>query len=150
MKPHELEAFLKTQIPQTSSLGVQVVRADPQGVELWAPLTLNHNHLNTAFGGSLNSIMLLACYTWLFDRLNLQNQDQHIVLKQSQAQYFFPVDEDIKAYCLEPDPESFQKFEKIFQRKGRARILLSAYVQISRGKACELQGEFVTVAGVSG
>lgn len=129
----------------TSALGVKVVRADENEVEVSAPLHPNRNHLGTAFGGSLNSVCLLACYTWLFNVLKTRGYDEHIVLKTSQIHYFHPVDQDLRVICKIPESTEFQKFMQAFERKGKARIELKASVWTNKGVACELKGEFVTL-----
>lgn len=145
MTNKEMEAYLQQQIPITLDLGVRVDFVSDSRVEVFAPLKPNRNHMGTAFGGSLNSILLLACYSWLFNKVKSRGFEEHIVLKKSEIQYFFPVEQDFKAICESPQEDELNKFWQAFQRKGKARILLTASITTSKGKACELRGEFVTV-----
>lgn len=147
MTSKELEDYLRAQIPLTNALGVQVVRAEADICEVFAPLELNRNHLGTAFGGSLNSILLLACYTWLFNLLKEKGFDEHIVLKSSEIKYFLPVQEEIHAICKSPRENDLQKFLNAYEKKRRARIRLTATIAVKEGTACELTGEFVTLGG---
>ncbi len=145
MKVDELQSYLQKQIPMTHHLGIQISMATEDQVVIQAPLKANRNHLGTAFGGSLNSILVLACYTWLFNILSLHRQKKHIVIKESQVRYLLPVNEDFKAVCRRPSDEGLNRFLDAFDRKGRARIQLSSQILTSKGVACEFQGEFVTV-----
>src|SRR5690606_33240492 len=58
----ETEAFLHAKIPLARAMGVRVERCDSEGLVLTAPLEPNHNHLGTAFGGSLAALATLAGY----------------------------------------------------------------------------------------
>lgn len=147
MSPQELENYLKQMIPLTQSLDLKVIRAESESCEVFAPLFPNRNHLGTAFGGSLNSILLLACYTWLFNVLKKQGFDEHIVLKSSEIKYFLPVQEDIRAVCSSPREQDLQKFLNAYKKKRKARIKLTATISVKDGTACELTGEFVTLGG---
>ena len=147
MNPQELENYLRQQIPLTQALDVKVVRAESDSCEVLAPLNPNRNHLGTAFGGSLNSILLLACYTWLFNLLKKQGFDEHIVLKSSEIKYLLPVQEDIRAICKSPREQDLHKFLSAYKKKRRARIRLTATISVKEGTACELTGEFVTLGG---
>lgn len=143
----ELEVYLKEKIPMSAALGLKIVKADDNEVEVFAPLFPNRNHLGTAFGGSLNSILLLTCYSWLFRTLKQKGYDDHIVLKSSQIRYYHPVNRDIRAICRAPSQQELHKFMQAFEKKGRARIELTASVQLDTRVACELTGEFVTLGG---
>src|SRR5690554_5937295 len=97
MTAGELEAFLYQKIPISRALGARVVRADVSAVEITAPLATNINHLGTAFGGSLNAVLVLAGYTWLFQVLEGINPKSHVILKTGHTEYLRPVKEDIRA-----------------------------------------------------
>ena len=78
----ETEAFLHDQIPLTQAMGVRLESYDASGLILTAPLAPNHNHLGTAFGGSLATLAILAGYTLLW--LELGDRSSHIVIQESQ------------------------------------------------------------------
>jgi len=62
----ETERFLHEQIPLTRAMGVRVRSWDGEKLWLSAPLEPNHNHLGTAFGGSLSALATLAGYSLLW------------------------------------------------------------------------------------
>ena len=70
-------------------MGVHVERFDESALILTAPLAPNHNHLGTAFGGSLATLATLAGYTLLW--LELGDRESHIVIQESQIRYLAPV-----------------------------------------------------------
>ncbi len=143
MESEELEMFLKKEIPLTSSLGVRIKRLTPEKVELSAPLHPNHNHMGTAFGGSLSTLMILAGYTWLYQILLSRSGEVHVILQSQEVRFLSPVQEDIHAICPSPDEHILQEFLRMYDRKGLARIQLHTFIEIRGQKAAIMTGEFV-------
>jgi len=77
--------------------------ADGQFV-LVAPIEKNHNHLHTAFGGSLSALATLAGYGFLW--LELRDPKVHVVIKESAIRFRRPVHGDIRAICRQPTTRS--------------------------------------------
>lgn len=144
MSEKKLNQFLSEKIPVTKALGVEVIRAKPSEIRIRAPLKLNHNHMDTAFGGSLSTLMILACYSWLYTLLEQNEANFHIVIKDAVTKYMAPVKEDIVAVCHRPENQEIDQFLQAYQRKGIARIRLSSYIEINGSEqACTLDGVFV-------
>ena len=143
MTAKELEKFLYDQIPLTSTLGISVLHADDTYAEVPAPLYPNRNHMGTAFGGSLNAVMVLAGYAWLFQCMASRGHRGHVVLKQSSIQYLLPVTADFTAIAKGPTGHEFEKFLNGFERKGRSRVHVAIEVHTPAGLACRLICEFV-------
>ena len=146
MTPEELQKFLHQEIPTSIALGVKVLSTSDKKVVLEAPLDANHNHMGTAFGGSLSTLMILASYTWLYQALEGEGK-VHVILKENHATYLRPVKENLCSVCYSPSPESFQEFLKVFHRKGLARIKLTSFIEIGEGEAARMEGEFVAQKG---
>lgn len=143
MNPTALEKFLHEQIPLTKAQGITIVHADETGVRIRAPLSLNHNHMNTAFGGSLSSLLITACYTSLYFRMSAELQRFHLLIKKEETLYRLPVSGDIEVDCALPEAAEYERFLQTLQRKGLARITLTSLVMVGAQKACEFRGEFV-------
>ncbi len=143
MTNHELEIFLHEQIPISKAMGIKIVAIDEEKVELNGPLGPNKNHLGTAFGGSLNALLVLAGYSWIFNSLEDRGHHCHILLKSAQTKYIHPVHEDMKSICLKPSQEIYDDFIKVYERKGLARIELISNIISRDGIACTFIGEFV-------
>ena len=60
------ENFFHDKIPLTRAMGIRVVADDRHRFAIEAPVGLNHNHLQTAFGGSINAVATLAGYGFLW------------------------------------------------------------------------------------
>jgi thioesterase domain-containing protein len=140
---HETELFLHEQIPLTRAMGVSVQSWDGQELRLRAPLEPNHNHLGTAFGGSLSALATLAGYSLLW--LLLGDREAHIVIRESSLQYRHPVRGELIAVCRHPGGEAWQAFQAQFTSTGKARLTLQAAI-VEDGRTCvEFEGTFVAL-----
>jgi len=139
----ETEDFLHAQIPITRAMGVRLESYDEEKLILAAPLDVNHNHLGTAFGGSLVAIATLAGYSALW--LELGNRDAHIVVRKSMIDYRRPVRGEIRAVCKRPGASAVSSFRKKFERNGKARIKLHVTVE-EEGEVCiDFEGIYVAI-----
>jgi thioesterase domain-containing protein len=137
------ERFLHEQIPLSKAMGVRVESFDDGQLVLTAPLAPNHNHLGTAFGGSLSAIAVLAGYGSLW--LLLDDRGAHIVVRRSSIQYHHPVREAIRAICKCPDVATLSAFKHQFAQKGKARLSLQVTIE-EEGRVCvEFEGVFVAL-----
>jgi thioesterase domain-containing protein len=139
----ELEKYLQHQIPLVETMGVRIIHADENLVEISAPLEPNRNHLGTAFGGSSYSISVLACYTWLFNTMKNRNLNCHVVIKSGQIRYVRPVKDEIVSTCHSPGEVEFKRFLSVLERKKKSQIRLQSTISSNSNSACEFEGEFV-------
>jgi thioesterase domain-containing protein len=110
---------------------------------LTAPPGPNHNHLGTAFGGSLATAAILAGYTLLW--LEPGDRGSHIVIQESHLRYKAPVRGDIRAVAPRLEEKTLQTFRGTYQRTGKARLTLAISI-LSEGKICvEFTGTFVAL-----
>lgn len=138
-----LEQTLHEEIPITKEMGIEVRYAELSKVVLSAPLSRNINHKSTAFGGSLNTVAVLACWSMLFVYLKEQNIRAHIVIQSSSVEYLAPVTEDFEATCHLPDAKAVDKMLQMFQRSGRGRIELDAVIHDKKKVAVRFHGVYV-------
>jgi len=139
----DLEHFLHEQIPLTAAMGVHVAECDDTHIVLTAPLSLNHNHLGTAFGGSLHALATLSGYAllwWL-----LRRPHSHIVIRESTMHYKRPVRGDLRAVCHTPDENDLERFRRDFAHKGKARLTLKTILENEGEPAAKFEGVFVAV-----
>lgn len=139
----ELERTLHAEIPLTRAMGVRVVRADQYGLVIGAALAPNLNHKQTAFGGSLNSLATLAC--WGLIQLLVRDRGQAItvVIQESSVQFLKPVTQDFEAVCPPPPAAALEKFLRMLEHKGRARLELEATIKSNGEIALRFRGQFV-------
>lgn len=129
-------------------MGLRVVASRSAGLAVEAPVALNHNHLQTAFGGSINAIATLAGYGLLW--LETNQLGAHLVVAQSSIRYLRPVRETIRAVCTAPSAEDLTSFKETVRAKGAARIWLHVVVEEHERSAAEFDGLFVARRSVDG
>ena len=137
------ERFLHEQIPLSAAMGVRVEAFDREKLILSAPLEPNHNHLGTAFGGSLAVLATLAGYGLLW--LELGDRDCHIVIRRSSISYERPVHGRLRAICRQPDEAELAGFKEAFLKKGKARIQLHVTIEENDEVCVLFEGTFVAI-----
>jgi len=141
-----LEEVLHRDIPLTRDMGVKVVSWHNHSLRLHLPLEPNVNHKSTLFGGSLYCGAVLAGWGWLYLRLQAAGiNDGHIVIQEGQINYPLPVTRDGWAICDAPDDAVWDRFLKMYQRRGRARLSLNTRIvaEGSKQSAVEFVGQYV-------
>jgi thioesterase domain-containing protein len=142
----DVERYLHEHIPISQALGITVVRADADGVELRAPLTPNINHRSTVFGGSAISVGILAAWTlvhlWTLDLHRLGRY--RVVIRRSAMDYLAPIQGDFSAICT-PPAGSLDRFTRTLERHRRARVDLSAQVKAGDVDAGSFAGSYVAI-----
>ena len=136
-----LEAYLHAHIPLVRHMQARVDRCNADGLTLSAPLTANLNHERTAFGGSLDSLAMLACWglVWL---LLEPGPAARIVVAESQMQFLRPVTDTLIAHCALPEPAARQTFFDTLQRRNKARIELHAEIMQAHAVGAKFAGCF--------
>lgn len=139
----ETEEFFYRKIPITRAMGIHVAEYDGSQLKLVAPVALNHNHLGTAFGGSLSAIATLAGYGLLW--LELDDNSCHLVIRNSSLSFRRPVRKEIVAICRRPGPDEVSAFKTTFAQEHKARISLDVTIEEDGLVAVEFRGLFVAL-----
>ena len=143
-----METYLRSHIPLTAAMDVHVVRAEPSGVVLEAPLEPNLNHRDTAFGGSVAALAILAGWTLVHRRLHREGiSGRRTVIRSSDVRYVAPVDGAFRATCPAPTPEAWARFVRMLERKGMARIAIHGEVTCGGTLAATFEGDYVALGG---
>lgn len=139
-------AFLLNSVPIAKAMGIEVESIENGQVVLSAPLLNNINHKQTAFGGSLHSVATLACWSFLHLKLlEAAQQEAPIVIVSSEISYLRPVSGDFLAICKAPNRDSWEMFLKVFQKKGKGRLQLSAEIIQGNQVCVTYSGTFVAI-----
>lgn len=146
-KLHEIEQFFHRKIPLTGAMGIRVESYDGDQLVLTAPLEINHNHLGTAFGGSLGAIAMLAGYglVWLM----FGGREAHVVVRDAAISFRRPVRGELRAVCRQPDAAVVTAFKSNFSSDGSARIRLSVAINDGRRVAATFEGTFVAMTSAN-
>lgn len=136
-----LEAYLHAHIPLVRSMQVKVDAWCEDGLSISAPLAANINHEGSAFGGSLESLAVLACWgmVWL---LLEQQPGMHIVVAESHTRFLQPVRGRLHAHCPMPEEAVLRAFRDTLQQHHTARIELQSRI-IENDRTCaSFEGQF--------
>jgi len=139
MTPAELTQYLHEKIPLTRAMELRVVSANRAEFIVTAPLEANHNHLGTAFGGSLSALATVAGYAFIWHELG--DASAHVVIRDSSMNYRRPVRGELRAVCVMPSIEEIDAFRETFARTGKARLNLTVQIE----DAAEFSGTYVAL-----
>jgi thioesterase domain-containing protein len=143
-----MERYLHSNIPLSAAMGVQVKVATPQHVLLSAPLGPNINHHRTVFGGSGAVLATLSAWTLLHLRLEHEHLDATLVIQRSSMEYERPIPGDFDAACKFEDAAAWQRFCSTLEKRGRARLTLTAHLLHATHDMGSFVGDFVALAVV--
>jgi thioesterase domain-containing protein len=139
----QIESDLHAKIPLTQAMGVHLESWDEERLVLTAPLEPNHNHLGTAFGGSLTAMATLAGYAMIW--LELGGGDGHVVIRDSAMRFRRPVTGEIRAVCRKPVNDVLEAFRKEFAETGKTRLRLAVTIEQDGLDAATFEGTFVAL-----
>jgi len=134
-------------MPPVAAMGIAVRDFADGGLRLEAPLALNVNDKDNAFGGSLASLMTLAGWGWLSLQLDLAGAQADIYVADSQLRYLTPVYEILRAEAAPEAPAEWPGFLAALRQRGKARLTMAACVRLASGQpAATFTGRFVAIA----
>lgn len=139
----ELQETFYREIPITKYLGITVDSYDGERLTLKAPIGANINHKQTAFAGSLNSLVTLSGWGLLWIVLKELDITASIVIQDSTNSYLRPVTRDFSASCHKPDPANIVKLENTLRTKGKARLELRSEIHEEGEVAVSFKGRYV-------
>jgi thioesterase domain-containing protein len=145
MDPSYLQQYLHDHIPISAAMQVEVLEATYQGVILRAPLGPNINHRDTIFGGSASALAILAAWSLVHLRLREAGITSRIVIQRNTQDHDLPIPGSFTARSFIDDPVRWEKFLKLLDRRGRARLAVSALLDYEGEVAGRFQGVFVAL-----
>jgi thioesterase domain-containing protein len=145
MNSSDLQLYLYEHIPLSKAMQVSVLDASPTQVTLSAPLAPNINHRETVFGGSASALAILSAWSLLHVRTTLAGISARLVIHQNSMRYDLPMLDTFVAICAFDDQVVWDRFLKLLQRKGRARIHLDAVINCHEQQTGSFSGEFVAL-----
>lgn len=142
----ELTTRIQSDITLSQAMGVEVLSLDSSHVKLFAPLAQNKNHQGTAFGGSINALATLACWSVVtLTAEELKVKMDYTVIQDSSIKYLKPITGDFTAEARWASDRERTEFLETLRKKGLARAKLTAPVLIhGSNEVCAiLTGRFV-------
>ncbi|MEL6535480.1 MAG: YiiD C-terminal domain-containing protein [Bacteroidota bacterium] len=145
MNAQEFEVYLHTHIPITSSMGIRVVSYTPDDVRLRAELSPNINHLGTAFGGSISSLLITTAWAGVQLGINSLDVEADILVQRSEVNYQEPIRGSFTASLLSPAREDWLLFKRTFEKFGLARITVHGVIQEQGLSLADFEGVYVAI-----
>ena len=145
MTNESLEAYIHRQIPITAAMGVRIVEATTDRVELSAPLAPNINHRESVFGGSAAAVATLAARTLVLVRMRNENLRGRLVISRNSMLYQQPIIADFTAVALASELNTWEKFVTGMTRKGRSRLQATSRLLLNGDPVAEFEGQFVAL-----
>ncbi|ACP26113.1 thioesterase domain protein [Sinorhizobium fredii NGR234] len=145
MTPSELQAYLHAHIPLSAAMQVEVAAVEWEHVLLRAPLAPNINHRETVFGGSASALSILAAWSLLHVRLRLSGVASRLVIQSNRMEYLLPIDGSFSARSSLEHADQWPGFMRLLERRGRARLTVTAELMAEGEVAGLFSGEFVAL-----
>ena len=141
----KLSEFIEQYLPTARHMQLSVTDYQQGCLQLHAPLAPSINDKQTAFGGSIYVVAVMACWGSVYLHCVEQGLDPDIVVAKAEIEYLLPVPEDIVARSL-PAPEAdWQVFFQRFEERGRAKIELCSEVLVNGQVAARFKGLYAIV-----
>ena len=133
-------------MPPAAALQLRIDRFEGHALHLQAPLAVHVNDKGCAFGGSLASLMTLACWGVVTLRLWQQGLDADVFVADTQVHYRAPLFADLHAQARLVQEEAWPGVVARLHERGRASVQLAGRVLLSDGGiAAQMQARYVAV-----
>jgi thioesterase domain-containing protein len=140
----DLQAYLHAHIPLSKSMEVAVDSVSDTTVVLRAPLAPNINHRDTAFGGSVSALAILAAWSLLHTRTRAAGLTSRLVIQRNSIEYECPIAGEFTARA-QLDEQAWTRFSEMLARKGKARIVVGSQIEYEGQIAARFTGDFVAL-----
>lgn len=143
---HALQQQLLIDIPITRAMQLEITAWDGESLQMTAPLAPNVNDKGCAFGGSLVSVMTLACWSLIKLAADARELECDIYVQDSSVRYLAPVWDNFTAISRLGANSPRTGFFTTLQLRGRARIAATCEIRLADGTlACTLEARFVAL-----
>lgn len=140
----EFQSHAEKMFPLVPHMGLKVQTFLPQTCVLTGTWSENKNHIGTVFGGSLYSFTALSSYGLIWAALTARGMmTQDIVISEGHIRYLSPVGGDFDVSCQADTSDQMEEFFQTLQKKGKARLPLTAEVIWNQKVCAVFQGTYV-------
>lgn len=143
----KLQRYIEENIPIVKDMGFVVEDIEDERIVVSGEYCRHINHTKSVFGGSISSVMTLA--GWGRVRILIEEFDPlaTVVIKSNSTEFIRPVTEDYLVYTGPIDGKRIDKFRKTYEKFGRGRIEVEAFLthRGSHEVLARFKGEFVAL-----
>jgi thioesterase domain-containing protein len=144
-----LQHYLYEHIPLSRAMQIGVENISADSLTLSAPLAPNINHFANVFGGSASAVAILSAWSLLHTRMKAAGIRSRLVIQSNTMSYDESIAGDFIATAQLANPDKWDSFVRMFQRKGKARISVKSALYFGGKVAGRLEGEFVALGADS-
>ena len=142
----DVQDQLLKDIPLAGAMQLRIGAWNGDVLRMDAPLVPNVNDKGCAFGGSLVSVMTLACWALVKLAAEQAGEDCDIYVQDSTVRYLRPVWSDFSAEAGLVAQECWTSFFATLDARGKARLNARCEVRLDDGSvACSLEARFVAL-----
>jgi thioesterase domain-containing protein len=145
IQPGFVTAYLHEEIPLTRAIGMTVTSWDGRSVTLSAPLPPNLNHADTAFGGSISCMGIMAGYCLVYLLLGERRISNRLLIQKSEIEYLRPIDAEFTATASVAEPAVMDEFFATLLHRRRARLELISQIHSQRMLTANHKGLYVAM-----
>ncbi|MGY0557629.1 MULTISPECIES: YiiD C-terminal domain-containing protein [unclassified Lysobacter] len=134
-------------MPPVAAMELRIDGYDGRRLQLHAPLARHLNDKGCAFGGSLASVMTLACWGLMSLQVEAAGIQADVYVADSQVRYLLPLFNDLQVSAELAPRSSWDHFIATLRQRGRARAHLVARVPLPDGRiATDFTARYVAIA----
>lgn len=141
----KLENYVRSEIPLSNAMAIEVREASDEKVVLYAPLEPNINHMDTIFGGSASAVAILSAWCLVYSRLEHFGLKGHIVIHKNTMHYDKPITAGFTATSQGVDDEAWEKLTSALGRNRMARLSVNSILECDGQQVGHLEGAFVVL-----
>jgi thioesterase domain-containing protein len=142
----EVERYLAEHIPLSRALGARVQRYDAGELRVSAPLAPNLNHRETAFGGSLSALAILAGWARVTFDLRAEGVRAHVVVQRAAVDFDAPVASAFEVRIAASEGAAWATFRRTLARRGKARIAVQGTLLADGAPVARFDARYVALS----
>lgn len=123
----ELQEKIRSHIPLSENMQLEIVELDEGSIHVHAPLAPNINIHGTGFAGSIYSLAVLTGWAMVSHIMELKGIEGDLVVGKAEIKYRLPVESDIDCYCRVSDKDVDEMVHQ-FAQSGKGRLTLDIVV----------------------
>ncbi|HEX9795105.1 MAG TPA: YiiD C-terminal domain-containing protein [Planctomycetota bacterium] len=143
--PATITAYLRSQIPITGAVGLEVTAFDGTTLGARVPFGNNRNHNSSMFGGSLAMLGILSGWSRLWALLRSRGVEANLVIRESATRFLSPTRSEAISRTEDLDPGEVERFFRAFARFGRARLEVRTRIHSEGALVATHRGDFVAL-----
>ena len=148
MNKQQMLDNIQSKIPLANHMGLEVNECTLDKVSIAAEFEKNRNHKMTAFGGSVATVLTLACWSWITNYLDEKGvEGVEVSIHKCEIEYNKPIQQDFVGHCA--GTNHLEQFDKMLSRKNKGRLTLTSFVYDKDGKPIvHFKGDFVAYKSI--